>query len=335
MEFFNKKEEVINLKLTQFGRFLLSKGKFKPVFYSFFDDNILYNSKMAGFEEIQNESEARIVETPTMHPQISFSSLEKEFNNNYNKIFTSGELAPTSEELQRTPEKHYSLPTPIGTSDFNSDYSPSWTVQFLNGALSGSVGYMDLKEKSGGSNTQIIPQLSSELKIKVLDLTTENGNSDSMNEEEFEGGFPGSSVAIISDDDDLSILLKINENNGFFQRKNFDIEMFEIQEENQNGTIIETLRPLSFSSPIEATSNVSFVDETTPDEDITHVEYYFDVLVDDEISDETLCNFDPVDESKGVFSDPRTKLCQDIINQQKKKVFDIYEDESIDPGDIC
>ena len=45
MEFFNKKEEVIELKLTQFGRFMLSKGKFKPTFYSFFDDNVLYNSE--------------------------------------------------------------------------------------------------------------------------------------------------------------------------------------------------------------------------------------------------------------------------------------------------
>ena len=48
MEFFNKKEEVIDLKLTQFGRHLLSKGKFKPVYYSFFDDNIMYDSTKAG-----------------------------------------------------------------------------------------------------------------------------------------------------------------------------------------------------------------------------------------------------------------------------------------------
>ena len=68
MEFFNKKEEVIDLKLTQFGRFLLSKGKFKPVFYSFFDDNILYDSTKADLEESQNDSENRIKETPTMHP---------------------------------------------------------------------------------------------------------------------------------------------------------------------------------------------------------------------------------------------------------------------------
>ena len=76
MEFFNKKEEVIDLKLTQFGRLLLSKGKFKPVYYSFFDNDILYDVAKVDLSERQNESEKRIVETPTMHPQVSFFPLE-------------------------------------------------------------------------------------------------------------------------------------------------------------------------------------------------------------------------------------------------------------------
>ena len=78
MEFFNKKEEVIDLQITQFGRHLLSKGAFIPVYYSFFDDNILYNSNNAGYTEKQNEAEDRINTTQTMRPQISFSSLEKD-----------------------------------------------------------------------------------------------------------------------------------------------------------------------------------------------------------------------------------------------------------------
>ena len=155
------------------------------------------------------------------------------------------------------------------------------------------------------------------------------------------GGFFDSNVAILSSDDDLSVLLKVSENNGFFQKKNFDIEIFEIEEEDQDGTIIETLRSLSFSKPLEVSSVVDGVvadpaEGIPSDEDPTHVDYYFDVLADDEIDDEILCKFDPEQESAGsVFSDPRTKLCQDIINQQKKKVFDIYEDESDNPGDIC
>ena len=327
MEFFNKKEEVIDLKLTQFGRLLLSKGKFKPVYYSFFDNDVLYDIGKAGLSEKQNESEQRIIETPTIHPQVSFFPLEKDFNGNYNKVL-SGEVSSTSQDLQRTAEKHYALPQPIGTSDVNIDYSPSWSVQFLNGNMSGSVSYLNLTEKSGGANTQIIPQITSQIDLKLADIS-----SDEENLEEFEDGFAGSNYEVVSDEEDLFVVLKVSENNGLFQKENFDIEIYEIEENLLEGT--ETLRPLSFSITPDSLTNVQFIDEVLPDEDVTYVDYYFDFFVDDEISDEMLCKYDPTNEKMGVFSDPKTKLCQDIINKRKKKVFDIYKDESDYPGEIC
>ena len=331
MEFFNKKEEVIDLKLTQFGRHMLSKGKFRPVFYSFFDDNILYDTTKAGFTEVQNDSEERIATTPTMHHQISVSSLEKEFNNNYSKII-SGEETATSEDLQRTAEKHYALPQPIGTSNINSEFSPAWSILFLNGHLSGSTGNVSLTEKTGGANTQLVPQLESEMKIEVTSISE---SEEDLNLEEVEDGFLESSTAIISDNDDLYVLLKVVENNGLFQKKNFDIELFEVEEEIQGSKTIETLKPLMFSFAPDVSTDVSFVDQVNPAVDVTDVEYYFDLLVDDEIKDEILCKFDPVNENMGIHADPRTKLCQDVINKQKKKVFDIYEDEADTPGEIC
>ena len=45
MKFFNKKEQVIDLQITQYGKHMFSKGKFKPVYYSFYDDDILYDSQ--------------------------------------------------------------------------------------------------------------------------------------------------------------------------------------------------------------------------------------------------------------------------------------------------
>ena len=38
MEFFNKKQDVIDIKLTQFGRYKLSNGKFNPKYYAFFEN---------------------------------------------------------------------------------------------------------------------------------------------------------------------------------------------------------------------------------------------------------------------------------------------------------
>ena len=111
--------------------------------------------------------------------------------------------------------------------------------------------------------------------------------------------------------------------------------MYEIEEENQDGIKIESLRPLTFTQQPEVVNELGFMDSSTPVENSNHVGYYFDVFVDDEISDELLCQLDPVNENMGVFSDPRTKQCQDILNQQKKKVYNIYDDGTDTPGEIC
>ena len=44
-KFLDKKEQVIDFKLTSYGRYLLSIGSFKPTYYAFFDNNILYDTK--------------------------------------------------------------------------------------------------------------------------------------------------------------------------------------------------------------------------------------------------------------------------------------------------
>ena len=46
-KFLNKKEQVFDIKLTSYGNHLLSIGKFKPMYYEFFDDNILYDGRYA------------------------------------------------------------------------------------------------------------------------------------------------------------------------------------------------------------------------------------------------------------------------------------------------
>ena len=60
MAFINKQEEVIKLRLTQYGKSLLSIGKFKPYYYAMFDDDIIYDSRYAGTTEHQNDAQDRI-----------------------------------------------------------------------------------------------------------------------------------------------------------------------------------------------------------------------------------------------------------------------------------
>jgi len=45
--FLNKKQQVYDLQLTPYGNYLLSIGSFRPVYYAFFDDNIIYDTRYA------------------------------------------------------------------------------------------------------------------------------------------------------------------------------------------------------------------------------------------------------------------------------------------------
>ncbi len=56
MEFFNRKEEVIDIQLTQHGKYLLSKGRLNPKYYAFYDDDVIYDSAYAGFGEHSSRS---------------------------------------------------------------------------------------------------------------------------------------------------------------------------------------------------------------------------------------------------------------------------------------
>ena len=43
MAFLDRKEQVMDTQLTQYGKRLLAKGKFKPAYYAFYDDDIIYD----------------------------------------------------------------------------------------------------------------------------------------------------------------------------------------------------------------------------------------------------------------------------------------------------
>ena len=61
-KFLNKKEQVIDFKLTPYGKYKLSTGTFKPTYYSFLDTGILYDGAYAGLSERQNDVHKRIKE---------------------------------------------------------------------------------------------------------------------------------------------------------------------------------------------------------------------------------------------------------------------------------
>lgn len=86
MTFFNKKEEVLDVQLTDEGRRQLAVGRIKPAYYAFFDDNILYDIAYASGDEEQNISQDRILDE-TLYPKLNsrFVGTAKRTTSNYTK----------------------------------------------------------------------------------------------------------------------------------------------------------------------------------------------------------------------------------------------------------
>ena len=55
--FLNKKEQVLDIQLTSHGKYLLSAGKFKPIYYCFLDDNIIYDYRHASGSVFENQKD--------------------------------------------------------------------------------------------------------------------------------------------------------------------------------------------------------------------------------------------------------------------------------------
>jgi hypothetical protein len=312
MSFFNKKEEVIYFKLTPHGRHLLSLGKFKPKYYSFFDDNILYAPEYADFEQKQNEVEARIQDnTPYSRAQHSYSGVERNLNS-LRLNCTNGQFEIVRE--QHDADKHYVMSAPLGSSDIGSEYAPAWQTIFLRSEISSSIGY-----HTGSFATSKIPQLHITVPYEISTLsedeyTTWTGNNSvSYRTEAFEDG---TSLAVEGD----IVLVDVLENNTEFLKDNFYIEVFEIEKVNTSGSIRtpgirdsrsrEKLIPLSFvKRPQEVVDDILLDDDEiekidpafTLDE--TYVEYYFDIKLDNQISPSEICKSLQKLERKNVYLD--------------------------------
>ena len=360
MAFFNPKEEVIDIEITQYGKYLMSQGKFSPVYYQFFDDDILYDiAHVAGTDspstELQNSSEPRIQEeTPRLKTQHIYTGIESTM-----KKSQMGQ-AP----VQPTVEKNYALTGPMGTSALESDYAPALFLHFWNGTITGSSDYLELEYKSPNGTTNKrylnIPQIDANI-VYNIKATTEpyaGTNNNFLDEEKIQQ--PGDEfkqppapndkdVTIIGFKDDTFLhiehdylLIEMDEKNTPFLRDNFDIEVFEIEEvydANSVKTGEQKLKPLYFANKYPEYSDELLLDEgdTTysvtsfSDLDPNYIEYFFNIEVDEEIDSEVFCRHQPLQKSKGLFVD-RTFDCPDVTTTTTQS---IYGPPDTETGDIC
>ena len=291
MTFFNKKEDVIQIRLTQYGKYLLSKGKLRPAYYSFFDDNIIYDLRYGDTSgEIQNDTEDRIQdETPQTSVQHVYSGIETEFKK-IMKLIRSGQAKVGEDKILPTAEKNFALGPALGNSKASSDKSPAWNIRALEGKFK-NINYYT----TGSQPTTRVPQIDVTIEYEIgiergepKLFYDQRGSSDS----EFFGD--GTQIRVWDD----RLIINVGEENVPLTRENFDIEVFLVEEEDVTGKINtpgvtnptkrEVLTPLGFIPPPEVIKNNILLEPEAlfmPDvaTDPGYVEYFFDLEIDHEI----------------------------------------------------
>ena len=222
MSFFNNKEDVLQIELTKYGKELIGNGNFNPVYYAFFDEDIIYDSNCFGIQEEQNATQKRILEeTPYLKLQAT-----------YNNSFISGS--------KKSDKENHLLGLPLCTNDYSQVYAPAFKIQFLHGFISGSDFNSDLWYNKYGSYT--IPQINlSPRTVKII--ADSNYSKKTFEKNEFV------QLPVKEDDTYVKVVLEqvafdIFEENVEDLLKNFDIEILKIEN--------DTVEKLNFNSNISS-----------------------------------------------------------------------------------
>tara|TARA_Y100000592_G_scaffold34616_1_gene55054 strand:- start:12083 stop:13075 length:993 start_codon:yes stop_codon:yes gene_type:complete len=306
--FLDKKEQVIEFQLTNYGKHLFSQGKLDPKFYSFYDDDILYDSNYQTgtidgsvtspiFSEQQNAIVDRIKDTQRIGlttdfigfltnnqiGEVSIGTLSNEFNQSNQGAQGNGPFTSDGEQQPRgNPIYMEKFQKPIGSNDPFKDFAPAWSVRSISGSkqLSGDYSY-----SIGG-----MPKLTASLDLQYL----------TRQEEAFddESGEPVQRdvFSLIKNE---RLILDVEELNSVFkERGNFDIEVYKLSsggdEKAEKLHFINDLSPAASDLKIQ-TDFYSFADQIfgTEEEiedyfatlDSSYVEYYLSIRVDDEIDE--------------------------------------------------
>jgi hypothetical protein len=329
MEFFDKKEEVIDIQMTQYGKHLLSLGKFKPAQYAFFDNDIIYDPAYASGSEQQNKTEERIKEVPRTKAQYVFSGIETEVKKNVNlvrpqwhenwepvydeseqqvgTVMVSKTFGQHTEEyiatnfVQLAAEKNYSLMLPMGNSAHSSRYAPAWDLRFLHNSASVFVDHIT------GSHFKLVKVPQGEVQVTYKTYITDLNSAGEpepdylLDPEDAETSLTGDDVfdstflkqygsdTTIQVEKDY-IFLDVLEENVDFKKHNFDIEIFRVDEQN----IEHQLFFLENSQAGTLEDNPSKAN---------YVEWWLNIYTDNEIDPRVFCKTRVSERRKNIFAD--------------------------------
>lgn len=315
MSFFDSKEEVINLELTSYGKLLLSKGLLKPEYYSFHDEDVLYDVSYSGLQENAGVAEVRIQdETIYVKPLYNFVSpvaLVQKTLNQDNYLSSINNLNEYKVEY---------FDNSLGESSIYNLYAPAWKINNLSTVF--------ISSSNDFTNTNLrIPQFECILTASFVKTTEDKLNQDQQLAELVSSKL---NAVFLEDgtvyfDDFEELVIKIEELNIDADFDKFEIEVYKIQT-NNDGTesyeIMKMPKQLNFVDDNGLLQNLSVLNlqETIDD---SYATKFLDVLVDKEINDEIACKHIllSTQNQDAIFND--ISICDNV--NAKYKTNDLYK----------
>jgi len=231
MAFVDKKESVIQIELTPFGKRKIAKGNFKPDHYTFFDDDVIYDNSYTGTADAVNAAQDRIKETVRLDTQYLIKGIETSFKLESESIEDG--LKDLFEELRQsddTEESERILSFPLGSMNTNTQESPTFSLTSWNDKISNSsVTYND-KYNNGFKTAQIDMNLTHSVTVDTSNTrTVQNEVYDS---ETFQLDFTEAEVEFLDGSKIIQesepLLISLEEANVKYSNENFEVEIFEI-----------------------------------------------------------------------------------------------------------
>lgn len=290
-KFLDKKEQVFDIKLTSYGHYLMSIGKFKPHYYAFYDDNILYDKKYAHSTatENQNDIDKRIKsETQYIESLVLFRDVEETLNNGAGASDWYNQDAITSRQMVPSPDA-FVLNAPIGDAylEGNSNVSPAWKIVSLQSKI-------ETVNQTDEANNSIIPQINITATYNLMTQNVFDGSEtfvfdDMRNAYNQTLQFNDEKIIKLENSD---VMLFVDEINTQLLTRNFDIEIFRILS-SSNAAQYEQLERKYFNSVSPQIKDGFLISpnaqQINTDFDTSHVEYYFDVLTDMSVNKNLAC----------------------------------------------
>jgi len=282
----------MEIQLTSFGKRLLSKGMLNPCYYSFHDDDIIYDMRYAGGPpDERNYAQDRVLEeTPRMRNQVYNFCIEEQVTREIEKARSGIDTIDPSSLLETNSDN---LSNYLARSSLTSDYAPAWDLTIYGERFN---SYKSVQKLPSGQIINI-PQAN----IEDCDFKTYVSSDDSLLRDysDIDVAFTTYNNGNTIGFDAAEFIIEVDEENTIPLTKNYEIEVYVTEEEfDQNKNLINReVRKLNFIKDQQSSHKIvdDVLVEIEPREiergsiDDSYVEYYLNIQFDNQISKDLLC----------------------------------------------